>query len=164
MVEIQSLKVKYKEPLLMFENVNGTYKNVSAISGSAFSKDWPGARSFGWRLRQRRRSRRADHQQRRRSCFVEERRWKSEQLGWFESGGDEEQSDGCRRHITWEAGGVKYRRLKTAGGSYLSSHDPREILGIGKATKIDSIEIKWPSGLVDKLTNPIRKYIKVEEH
>jgi len=66
--------------------------------------------------------------------------------------------------ITWEAGGVKYKRLKTAGGSYLSSHDPREILGVGSATKIDSIEIKWPSGKVDKLTNPpLRKYIKVVE-
>jgi len=66
--------------------------------------------------------------------------------------------------ITWEAGGVKYRRLKTAGGSYLSSHDPREILGIGQATKIDSIEIKWPSGRIDKLTNPsLRKYLKIVE-
>ena len=25
----------------MFENVNGTYKNVSAISGAVFSKDFP---------------------------------------------------------------------------------------------------------------------------
>ena len=33
--------------------------------------------------------------------------------------------------ITWEVAGVKRSRLKTAGGSYLSSHDPREILGIG---------------------------------
>ena len=32
MVEVQSLKVKYKEPLLMFENVNGTFKNVSSVS------------------------------------------------------------------------------------------------------------------------------------
>ena len=55
--------------------------------------------------------------------------------------------------ITWEVGGVKRSRLKTAGGSYLSSHDPREILGIAKGTKIDSIQIKWPSGQVDKLTD-----------
>jgi hypothetical protein len=66
--------------------------------------------------------------------------------------------------ITWTAGGVKRSRLKTSGGSYLSSHDPREILGAGRATKIDSVEIKWPSGVVDKLVNPpINKYIKVAE-
>ncbi|HYG78744.1 MAG TPA: VCBS repeat-containing protein, partial [Pyrinomonadaceae bacterium] len=34
MVELQSLKVKYKEPMLMFENVNGKYVNVSARSGA----------------------------------------------------------------------------------------------------------------------------------
>jgi hypothetical protein len=66
--------------------------------------------------------------------------------------------------ITWQAGGVKRSRLRNGGGSYLSSHDPREILGLGTATKVDSIEIRWPSGTVDKLTNvPLNKYIKVVE-
>ena len=63
--------------------------------------------------------------------------------------------------ITWQAGGIKRTRLKTAGGSYLSSHDPRELLGIGPAKKIDSLEIHWPSGKVDKLTNPpVNAYLK----
>ena len=59
---------------------------------------------------------------------------------------------------------MKRTRLKTSGGSYLASHDPREILGVGRAAKIDSVEIKWPSGRVDKITNPpLNKYIKVTE-
>jgi hypothetical protein len=44
MIEIQSLKVKYKEPLLMFENVNGKYRDVSATFGTAFTmigSAWP---------------------------------------------------------------------------------------------------------------------------
>src|SRR5437763_12006288 len=66
--------------------------------------------------------------------------------------------------ITWQAGGVKRGRLKTGGGSYLSSHDPREILGLGTAAKIDSVEIHWPSGKVDRLTNLlVNKYVKVVE-
>jgi hypothetical protein len=66
--------------------------------------------------------------------------------------------------ITWQAGAVKRSRLRTGGGSYLSSHDPREILGVGSAAKIDSIEIRWPSGTIDKLTNvPLNKYLKVIE-
>jgi hypothetical protein len=66
--------------------------------------------------------------------------------------------------ITWQAGGIKRSRLNTAGGSYLSSHDPRELLGLGSATKVDSVEIHWPSGRLDKLTNlPINSYIKVVE-
>jgi hypothetical protein len=66
--------------------------------------------------------------------------------------------------ITWQAGGVKRSRLKIGGGSYLSSHDPREILGAGAAAKIDFVEIRWPSGRIDKLTNPpLNKYVKVVE-
>jgi len=54
--------------------------------------------------------------------------------------------------------------LKTSGGSYLASHDPREVLGLGAASKIDSVEIHWPSGQVDKLTNlPVNAYVKVVE-
>jgi hypothetical protein len=66
--------------------------------------------------------------------------------------------------ITWTAGGVKRSRLKTAGGSFLASHDPREILGAGQTAKVDSVEIKWPSGKVDRLVNPpINQYLKIVE-
>jgi len=59
---------------------------------------------------------------------------------------------------------VKRSRLKTAGGSYLASHDPREVLGLGSAKKIDYVEIRWPSGKMDKLANlPINSYLKVIE-
>ncbi|HEV8430162.1 MAG TPA: CRTAC1 family protein [Pyrinomonadaceae bacterium] len=164
MVEIQSLKVKYKEPLLMFENVNGTYKNVSAISGPVFGKDFP-ARGLSV----------GDYDNdgdldvliiNNGDAPVLLRNEGGNQNNWVGLSlvATKSNSMAVGAIITWEAGGVKYRRLKTAGGSYLSSHDPREILGIGKAAKVDSIEIKWPSGRVDKVTNPpLRKYIKIVE-
>ncbi len=66
--------------------------------------------------------------------------------------------------ITWQSASVKRSRLKTAGGSYLSSHDPRELLGVGKAAQVDFVEIRWPSGKVDKLTQlPVDAYVKVVE-
>ena len=45
--------------------------------------------------------------------------------------------------------------LKNSGGSYLSSHDPREVLGLGAAAKLDWVEIKWPapSTKVHRLTD-----------
>ncbi|MGH9668047.1 MAG: CRTAC1 family protein, partial [Bryobacteraceae bacterium] len=46
--------------------------------------------------------------------------------------------------ITWSAGGRKRSRLKTAGGSYLSANDPRELLGLGSASKLDWLEVRWP--------------------
>jgi hypothetical protein len=57
--------------------------------------------------------------------------------------------------IRWNAGGVTHSRLKTAGGSYLSGHDNREILGMGNAAAIDWVEIRWPkpSERIDRFTN-----------
>jgi enediyne biosynthesis protein E4 len=68
--------------------------------------------------------------------------------------------------IRWSAGGTTHSRLKTAGGSFLSSHDPREILGIGKASAVDWVEIRWPrpSDRIDRFSNlPIGKYHTVIE-
>jgi hypothetical protein len=38
-----------------------------------------------------------------------------------------------------------------SGGSYLSQHDLRIHFGLGAATKIDFVEVRWPSGAVDKI-------------
>jgi enediyne biosynthesis protein E4 len=74
--------------------------------------------------------------------------------------------DAIGARIYWTARGKKRHRLKNNGGSYLSSHDPREILGIGSAAKIDELEIQWPgpSRQVDKFTNlSINRYIHIVE-
>lgn len=74
--------------------------------------------------------------------------------------------DGVGARITWQAGDLKRSRLKVGGGSYLSSHDPREVLGIGKRTKIEKAEIQWPqpSGRVETFTElPVDRYIAVVE-
>ena len=38
-----------------------------------------------------------------------------------------------------------------SGGSYLSQSDTRVHFGLGSATKIDAVEIRWPSGTIDTL-------------
>ncbi len=164
MVELQSLKVTYKEPLLLFRNVGGKFIDVSSQSGEVFKKTFParglsvgdfdndgdldvlvinnGAPPLLLRNEGGNRN-----------------NWLGLHLVATRSN-----PEATGAIITWEAGGVKRSRLKTGGGSYLASHDPREILGIGTAAKIDNVEIKWPSGRVDKITNPpINKYIKVVE-
>src|SRR6185503_18695773 len=159
-----SLKVKYKEPLLLFENVKGTYRNVSSGSGAVFAKDFP-ARGLS--------AGDYDNDGDLDMLIINNgeaplllRNEGGNRINWVGLNLVATKSNPAAvgAIMTWEAGGVKYKRLKTAGGSYLSSHDPREILGVGAATKIDSIEIKWPSGRVDKITNPpLRKYLKVVE-
>ena len=55
--------------------------------------------------------------------------------------------------ISWAAGGRHRSRYRTGGGSYLSSHDPRELLGLGSAASAAWIEVRWPAGAVTRLEN-----------
>src|SRR5260370_16228917 len=41
MVEMHNTQTTYKEPLMMSENVNGAFRNVSAESGPVFAKRYP---------------------------------------------------------------------------------------------------------------------------
>jgi enediyne biosynthesis protein E4 len=50
------------------------------------------------------------------------------------------------------------------GMSYMSASDPRIHFGLGKGTKIVALEITWPNGQFDRLTNvPIDQIITVRE-
>ena len=74
--------------------------------------------------------------------------------------------DAIGARILWRAGGQLRQRLKNNGGSYLSSHDLREVLGIGTANQIDELEIHWPapSKRVEKLTHLApNRYIHIVE-
>ena len=56
---------------------------------------------------------------------------------------------GARLRIV--AGGMTQTEQIHSGGSYLSQHDLRVHFGLGTSTKIESVEIHWPSGAVDVL-------------
>ena len=74
--------------------------------------------------------------------------------------------DAVGTKIVWKAGGQTFQRLKNSGGSFLSAHDPREVLGFGRAAKLEEVEIHWaaPSNKVDRLTNvPVNRYCHVVE-
>jgi hypothetical protein len=51
-----------------------------------------------------------------------------------------------------------------SGGSYYSQNDLRVHFGLGKADKVKTIEVQWPSGVVDKLNDaPVNQTIFVRE-
>jgi len=67
--------------------------------------------------------------------------------------------------VRWQTGGSVYKRLVTGGGSYLSTNDPRILLGSGSKT-IDWVEIAWPSPsrAVDRIERPpVHRYLKITE-
>jgi hypothetical protein len=49
--------------------------------------------------------------------------------------------------ITVTAGDKQWERDINPGSSYLSSSDPRAHFGIGKAEKVDKIDVLWPDGM-----------------
>ena len=71
----------------------------------------------------------------------------------FELAGTKSNRLALGARVTLTAGGMTQTDEVRSGGSYLSQSDLRLHFGLAGATKIDSVEIRWPSGAVDKLTN-----------
>jgi hypothetical protein len=68
---------------------------------------------------------------------------------------------GARVTVTSLSGQKQIYDVSSAG-SYLSSNDPRIVVGLGNARGVRSIEVKWPSGRVQTIPNPgIDKYIRI---
>lgn len=166
MIENYSQQVKYAEPLLLFHQESRKMKNVSALAGPAFQKSYP-ARGLAV----------GDLWNNGRIDVVVANCGEAPLLLKNNAGlanrwlgirlvGQKCNRDAVGTRLTWSAGGVKRSRLKTGGGSYLSSHDPRMVLGIGQAEKIDWLEIKWagPSTRVERLTDvPVGRYVTITE-
>jgi len=51
-----------------------------------------------------------------------------------------------------------------SGGSHASSHDQRVHFGLGDAAAVDGVEIRWPSGAVERITVPaVDRFYGIEE-
>jgi hypothetical protein len=167
MIGEYTLQVKWKEPLLLFhQNEDGKLHNVSQQAGPAFAGFF-NARGLAV----------GDYSNNGaldvlvcvnggatlllKNKAAEGNNWLGLKLEGIDCN-----RDAVGAKVFWTAGGQKRSRLKTSGGSYLSSHDPRMVLGVGKASAIDEVEIHWPapSKRVERLTGlPVNRYIHVLE-
>jgi hypothetical protein len=166
MIESYSRQVRYKEPLLLFRHDGKRLTNVSAEAGPVFKKMYP-ARGLAV----------GDFNNDGRVDVIIGNNGEAPVLLKNNAGdghhwvGLKLQGTACNRDavgatIAWSAGGTVRRRLKSNGGSYLSSHDMREVLGLGSAAKVDWVEITWPqpSGRVERLTDvPVDRYVTIVE-
>ena len=145
MIESYSQQVRYKEPLRAVPPRRDEALERERAGRPGVPEDVPGARSRRRRLRQRRPDRRAHRQQRRaRRSLLKNRAGAGNHWLGVRLQGTTCNRDAVGATITWSAGGTTRSRYKSNGGSYLSSHDMREVLGIGTATKLDWLEVKWP--------------------
>jgi hypothetical protein len=69
-------------------------------------------------------------------------------------GGPKSPRDAVGATVYLTANGIRRRDDVLSGGSYLSSNDQRVHFGLGDATKVDPVEIHWPSGAVEKVELP----------
>jgi hypothetical protein len=61
--------------------------------------------------------------------------------------------DGIGAKVKVTSGGGSQTQMMRSGSSYLSANELVLTFGLGQQNKADAIEIDWPSGGVDKLSN-----------
>jgi hypothetical protein len=158
--------VHYSEPMLLFENNGTLWRNVGSQGGKVFSEEIAGrgmaigdfnndgsvdvlvAVNNGPPLLLRNTASQHNH-------------WLGVRLI-----GRKSNIDAVGAKIVYQAGNLKRQMTKVGGGSYLSSHDPRLVLGLGQEKKLDWIEVHWPqpSGKIERFAGlPIDRYITIIE-
>jgi hypothetical protein len=166
MVEERTQDVTYRQPLLLFRYTGAGFQNVSTQSGPVFSRrlaargmalgDFDNDGSVdvlvgvndGAPILLRNTVGRRNH-------------WLGVRLM-----GRTANIDAIGAKITYQADDLRRHIVKVGGGSYLSSHDPRVVLGLGQRTKVDWMEVTWPAPSVrtERLTAlPVDRYITIVE-
>lgn len=163
-IEMRNPRVKYREQLLLFRNNGKRFVNASEQAGPVFAKHFSGrGMATGDFDNDGDLDVLISNNGEPPVLLVNEGGNRNNWIG-LELVAKQSNPAAVGAVISWQAGTLKRTRLKTSGGSYLSSHDPREVLGLGAATKVDFVEVRWPSGKVDRLVNPaINRYVKVVE-
>jgi enediyne biosynthesis protein E4 len=159
-------ELRYLEPLLLFAGNGRTWKNVSDQAGPAFATPLAGrglalgdfdndgaidvlvTTNDGPPLLLKNNSARDHH-------------WLGLKLV-----GTRSNIDAIGAKVTWQSGDLTRHLTKVGGGSYLSSHDPRMVLGLGHRVQIDWVEVQWPQpgGEKQRFTGlPIDRYITLIE-
>ena len=71
----------------------------------------------------------------------------------FRTVGTKSNRDGIGAKITVKAGTRTLVDEVRSGSSYISNSDIRVHFGLGSATRIDWVQVRWPSGLVERFEN-----------
>ena len=89
---------------------------------------------------------------------------KNHWVGFKLIGGAKSPRDAVGAAVFLKANGVRQRGDVLSGGSFASSNDQRVHFGIGPATKVESVEVHWPSGSTEPFTIPtIDRFYTIEE-
>jgi hypothetical protein len=159
-------EVTYEEPLMLFHNTGKSFQDVSAQSGPVFAMPMS---SRGLALGDFDNDGAVDvliSVNNGAPLLLRNNAGRRNQWLGIHLRGKKSNPDAIGAVVTYQAGDLKRRRLKVGGGSYLSSHDPRMVLGLGKREKLEWLEVRWPmpGGTTQRFTDlPINRYITIVE-
>jgi len=150
-IELSFPNLRYREPMLLARNTEQGFEDVSAISGAAFQEPWVGR---GMAIGDINNDGRVDAVVTTNdgpvhilmNMTTNQNHWLTLELVGHTSNRD---AIGAEVKLV-TAAGPQFATVTTAG-SYLSSSDKRLHFGLGTANEAESIEIMWPSGIVQKL-------------
>ncbi|HVN19004.1 MAG TPA: CRTAC1 family protein [Dongiaceae bacterium] len=158
-------EVSYKEPLLMYRNLGkGEFEKVSDALGPDFIRpivgrglataDYDNDGDIDIVTNNR-----GDYPSFLRNDGGNANNWLTVQLV-----GTKSNRDGIGASLKLTSDDVVQVEQAKGGMSYMSASDPRIHFGLGKRSRIKSLEITWPSGQVERLTNmPCNQIITVKE-
>ena len=79
--------------------------------------------------------------------------------------GTDDNTDAIGAQVQLETGGMTFLREVICGASYLSGNDLRICFGLGSASRVDNLQIRWHNGNVQELGElPIRQSITFSQH
>jgi hypothetical protein len=81
----------------------------------------------------------------------------------FKTIGTKSNRDGIGAKITVRAGKRLLVDEVRSGSSYNSNNDMRVHFGLGDIAKIDSLEVRWPSGLIETFPGKIDSFNELKE-
>ncbi len=165
-VHLYHSEVSYKEPLLMFRNLGkGQFEKIpDGALGADFSIPIPGRGLATADFNNNGAmdiaiNNRGDYPMLLRNDGATANHWLEILLI-----GTKSNRDGIGATLKLTAEGETHVEQAKGGMSYMSASDPRIHFGLGKRSKIELLEITWPSGEVDRLKDiPVDKIIAVKE-
>ena len=149
-VDKYKLGSDYREPRILYHNSGkGTFEDVSAVSGPAIARKASGrGLAIGDLWNDGRISAVITNMGEAPSLLVNQMSYPNHWIG-IKTIGTKSNRDGIGARITVRANARVFVDEVRSGSSYSSSNDMRVHFGLGVATKIDSLEVRWPSGLVE---------------
>ncbi|HSB74221.1 MAG TPA: CRTAC1 family protein, partial [Terriglobales bacterium] len=150
-VDKYKLGSNYEEPRILYHNNgNGTFTDISESAGPGITEHWSGRGvAVGDLQNNGQLAAVISNMNARPSLLVNSVR---NGKHWIEikTVGSASNRDGIGARITLKAGKRMLLDEVRSGSSYDSNNDMRVHFGLGEATKIDEIEVRRPSGLVER--------------